>query len=328
MSTSLYESYKDALRRGHVAALRDRLDIALNAYREAARIAPDRPLPYVGMGGVLARLGRHDEALTAYRAALGRAPDDEGALRGFADLLETTGRRADAANALDRLAGVLERTDRLADACDVARRALELAESRGRRRLVQTLVKRLREAGSNSAVADALARALSVLELDATKGGEATADAGTSSPGEQAEAQAPSAKVEAVSEPPPPAPRIPPPDPIALSRAYETAVDQGKLDEARRHAVAASSAHRAAGQFHAAIDASYEALAIAPADPGVHFSLAMLYLDRGWRNLAAEKLLLIGRLAQLTGDTASQARLCDLVVRRFPDDPRLMALCA
>ena len=318
MSGSIYEGYKDALRRGHVAALRDRLDLALNAYREAARIAPDRPLPYVGMGGVLARLGRPDEALTAYRTALGRAPDDEGALRGMADLLEAQGRRAEAATALDRLVGVLERADRVADAGDVARRALELAESRHRRRLVETLVTKLRASGSDPSVAEALTRALGVLHLDSAEPEEpAGADATTP---------------DAAAEPPPApvvkAPRVPPPDPIALSRAYEAAIDAGNLEEARKQAVAASSAHRAAGQFHAAIDACYEALAIAPADPGVHFSLALLYLDRGWRTIAAEKLLLIGRLAQMTGDTASKARLCDLVVRRFPDDPRLMALCA
>jgi Tfp pilus assembly protein PilF len=113
-----------------------------------------------------------------------------------------------------------------------------------------------------------------------------------------------------------------------LSLAYEAAFDAGKLDEARKQAVASASAYRTVGQFHAAVDACYEALAIAPADPGVHFALAQLYLDRGWRSLAADKLLLIGRLARLTGDTASQARLCDLVVRRFPDDARLVAMCA
>jgi tetratricopeptide (TPR) repeat protein len=314
----LYEGYKEALRRGHVAALRDRHDIALQAYREAARIAPDRALPYVGLGGVLARLGRVDEALAAYRAALGRAPDDEGALRGRADLLEAEGRPAEAAGSLDHLAGVLERAGRTADACDVARRALELAESRGRRRLVQTLVAQLREAASDPTVEEALARALSVLEVDPMAAPEASA-------GDES-----AASVEPVTpvEPPAPrAPRVPPPDPIALSRAFEAAIDAGNVNEARKQAVAISSAHRAAGQFHAAIDACYEALAIAPADPAVHFALVMLYLDRGWRTLAADKLVLIGRLSQLTGDTASQARLCDLVVRRFPDDPRLAAMC-
>jgi Tfp pilus assembly protein PilF len=56
--------------------------------------------------------------------------------------------------------------------------------------------------------------------------------------------------------------------------------------------------------------------------------LAQLYLDRGWRTLAADKLVLIGRLAQLTGDSATRARLCDLAARRFPEDARLAALCA
>lgn len=321
MSGSLYEGYKEALRRGHVAALRGRHDIALHAYHEAARIAPDRALPYVGLGGVLARLGRVDEALAAYRAALSRAPDDEAALKGRADVLEAEGRPAEAATSLDRLAGVLDRAGRTADACDVARRALELAESRGRRRLVQTLVARLRESGSDPAVDAAMARALSVLEVDRVAAPE-PADAPT------AELSAASESAEPAEPLAPMAPRVPPPDPIALSRAFEAAIDAGNLDEARKQAVATSSAHRAAGHFHASIDACYEALAIAPADPAVHFALTLLYLDRGWRTLAADKLLLIGRLAQLTGDTASQARLCDLVVRRFPDDPRLVALCA
>ena len=315
MTGSLYEGYKDALRRGHVAALRGRLDVALAAYREASRIAPDRTLPYVGLGGVLARLHRVDEALAAYRVALQRAPDDEGALRGRADLLVAEGRAAEAATTLDRLAGALERAGRFADACDVARRALELAESRGRRRQVQALVGRLRESGGDPSVAEALERALGVLEVDPSA--------------------VPPAALTPADEPPPataegrPKARfLPPPDPVALRRAFESAIDAGDLDEARKQAVASASAYRSAGQFHASIDACYEALAVAPADPGIHFALAQLYLDRGWRSLAADKLVLIGRLAQLTGDTATRARLCDLVVRRFADDARLVALCS
>ena len=314
MTGSLYEGYKEALRRGHVAALRDRLDLALSAYREAARIAPDRALPYVGLGGVLARLGRVDEALAAYRNATDRSPDDEGALRGRADLLAAEGRRAEAATTLDRLAGVLDGAGRTADACDVARRALELAESRGRRRLVQTLVERLRETAGDPSVAEALERALGVLEADpaSTESSEATADDAA----------------QVVDEPAPVPVRLaPPPDPLALARAFDAAFDAGRLDEARKQAVAGAAAHRTVGHFHAAIDACYQALAIAPADPSVHFALAQLYLDRGWRSLAADKLVLIGRLAELTGDTASMARLCDLATRRFPEDARLAAMC-
>ena len=85
-------------------------------------------------------------------------------MRGRADVLATLGRRAEAADTLDRLAGLLEREGRLADACDVARRSLELAESRGRRQQVENLVVRLRETPGDAAAAEALARALSVLE--------------------------------------------------------------------------------------------------------------------------------------------------------------------
>ena len=344
MSGSLFEGYKEALRRGHVAALRGRLDLALTAYREAARIAPDRALPYVGLGGALARLDRVDEAFGAYRSALDRAPDDEGALRGLGDLLAAQGRAAEAASAYDRLTGVLERAGRLADACDVARRALELAESRGRRRQVQDLVNRLQENAGDSAAVEALTRALSVLEVDRlTSSGDEAATAPTEAVSEGTSPEAASPEVASADgralqsgqgdaggpdeEPPPPPVMLPPPDPVPLRLAFEAALAAGDFEEARKGAVAASVAHRMAGQFHASIDACYEALEFAPADPGIHFALAQAYLDRGWRALAADKLVLIGRLAELTGDTATRARLCDLAVRRFPDDARLAGMC-
>ena len=76
------------------------------------------------------------------------------------------------------------------------------------------------------------------------------------------------------------------------------------------------------------MDACYQALAIEPSDPDIHLLLAELYLDRGWRGPAADKLVLLGRLARLTGDGATRARLCYLAAARFPDDPRLADLCA
>jgi tetratricopeptide (TPR) repeat protein len=288
-------------------------------------MAPDRALPHVGLAGVLVNLDRIDDALAAYRAALERAPDDEGALRGQGDLLVAQGRRAEAAGAYDRLAGVLDRAGRLADACDVARRALELAESRGRRRMVQGLVDRLRANAQDDAVAETLARALSVLEAERVGTGSDEVDG---APGEASTAAAGAGSGSPGEAPVPPPVILPPPDPAPLRLAFEQAIDEGNLDEARRQAVATSVAHRLAGQFHASIDACYEALDFAPADPGVHFALAQAYLERGWHALAADKLVLIGRLALLTGDTATQARLCDLARRRFPDDARLAEMCA
>jgi tetratricopeptide (TPR) repeat protein len=317
MSGTLYEGYKEALRRGHLATLRGRLDTALAAYREASRLAPDRALPYVGLGDVLARLGRPDEALAAYAAALGRAPGDEAALRGRADIQAAAGRRAEAAVTLDRLAAVLEGQGRLADACDVARRALELAESRGRRKGFTTLVARLREATGDPVAAEALARAMSVLEIDPT-----VAPGRAAAPGSGVDAGAPPEDVQPLEPPPPP------PDPGALILAVEAAIDAGDLDETRRTAVLAVTGHRSLGQLHAAIDACYEALAIAPADPDIHLALAELYLDRGWRTLSADKLVLLGRLVELTGDSAARARLCSIVAAHFADEPRLTAICA
>ena len=314
MSEVLYEQYKEALRRGHVAALRGRLDAAAAAYEEAARIAPDRALPYVGLGGVLTRLGRPDAALGAYAAALERAPADDGALRGKADVLATVGRRAEAADTLDRLAELLERDGRLADACDVARRSLELAESRGRRRQVESLVARLRETPDDSTAAEALTRALGVLE--STPGLAPRAAKKTAVDAEPDDADPSQARP------------APPPDPALLTLAVEESLEAGDLDEARRRALVAAAGHRAVGQFHAAMDACYQALAILPSDPDIHLLLAELYLDRGWRGPAADKLVLLGRLAQLTGDAATRARLCYLAAARFPDDPRLAAVCA
>ena len=314
MSEVLYEQYKDALRRGHVAALRGRLDAAAAAYREAARIAPDRALPYVGLGGVLARLGRTDELLNAYAAALDRAPADEGAMQGRADVLAAVGRRSEAADQLDRLAANLEREGRLADACDVARRALELAESRGRRGQVESLVARLRSAAPGDAAAsEALERALGV--LDSGPGVSSASEPNADASGPQAE-----------TAPEPPRPVAP--DPAILTLAVEEALEAGDLDEARRRALIAANGHRAVGQFHAAMDACYQALAIMPSDPDIHLLLAELYLDRGWRGPAADKLVLLGRLSQLTGDGATRGRLCYLAAARFPDDPRLAAVCA
>src|SRR5687767_10898024 len=134
MTLPVYERYKECLRRGHVAALRGQLEDALEAYTEAALVAPDRALPHTSRGAVLMRQGRPDDALGAFSNALDRAPRDEAALLGRADALLALGRRVDAADALDRVAELQERDGRIPEATDTARRALDLAESRTRRR--------------------------------------------------------------------------------------------------------------------------------------------------------------------------------------------------
>jgi tetratricopeptide (TPR) repeat protein len=316
MSEPLYERYKDALRRGHVAALRDRLDEAFDAYQEAAAIAPERALPHVSQGGVLLRLGRAEDALRAYTAGLERSPRDPGGLAGRAEALSTLGRRADAAEALDELAALQEQEGRLAEACDTARRALELAESRARREQIQRLAAALRSGPLDEAAAAALDKALGVLDLEPSVPGHS----------------APDVHEIPVPDVPPPTPQIPP-EPVPppdrgtdLTAEAETMVIAGDAGAPER-CLSAAAAHRAGGRLDAAIDACYLGLSISPGHPALHLVLAELYVERGWRGPAAEKLLLLGRLVELDGDTSVRDRLCALVGATFADDPRLTALC-
>lgn len=333
MSEALYERYKEALRRGHVAALHDRHTAALAAYTEAAGIASDRALPFVAIGGVLTRLGKHAEALAAYDGALERSATDEGALRGRAELLAITGDRVGSAETFDRLASSLDVLGRLPDAADAARRALEAAESRGRRTTMRALVARLKEATADPAAAEALARASSVLEGQApgrprsAPGADRTAEPDEPRDGDPS----PTADTDLLdaAEPEPPAEPAPLPfDPVQAIGAVEEAVQGDDPLAARTLALAAAAGHRAAGQPSTAIDACYLALAGTPADPGLHLALAEIYLDQGWRAVAIEKLELLNRLADLNDDPETHRLVCAIVVARLADEPRLSGLCA
>ncbi len=160
----LYERYKDALKRGHVAALRGRLDEALDAYAEASRIAPERATPHTAAGTALLRRKRPADALAYYEAASRLAPRDEAALLGRAQALVALDRRLEAADVYDSLAELRAGSGKLADAVDAARRSLELAEGRERRRTLERLIGRLRATRADDRARAALERALRVLE--------------------------------------------------------------------------------------------------------------------------------------------------------------------
>lgn len=275
MSEALYEQYKDALRRGHVATQKGRLDEALDAYGEAARLAPDRALPLVGIGAVLNRLGKTAEALTTYDRALERAPTDEAALHGRVDVLMALGDRVGAAETLDRLAAALDGAGRQADALDAAGAALDMAESRSRRAALQAMVDRY-TAGPGAAVSlgAALDRATILLEGS-----------------------------------------IGPFDANAALAAVDDAAETGDGVAVRHAALDAARGYRRAGQLNAAMDACYQALATNPADPALHLVLAELYFDRGWGTAAADKLVLLSRLVELADDAPTRTRLCDLARR-------------
>ena len=139
MADPIFERYKEALRAGHVAALRGRLDDALVQYRAAAAIAPDRPLPHVGMADALLLLGRIDDALVSSRMALQRAPADPAGLEVAARVQEAAGQKDGAAALLDRLADALAEADSLDGAHAAAVRARDLSSTDARRRRAEEL---------------------------------------------------------------------------------------------------------------------------------------------------------------------------------------------
>jgi tetratricopeptide (TPR) repeat protein len=317
-----YERYKESLRIGHVAALHGRLDDALAAYDEAAAVAPDRALPLTSRAGVLVRQGRLDEALDAYGAALGLAPRDESALGGRADTLIRAGRPAEAAGALDLLAEVQAVSGRLPEACDTARRALELAESRARRRHLADLTELVSDTPGSAAEA-ALARAMRVLEEPVH----------VAPPAEPVPAEVEPVPAEAEGSAPaepgrPARIELVPVDVAAVSARLEAAMSSDDPVGRIRTIVAASRELAAAGLDEAALDAADSALGMAPDDPDLHLVLVELYVARGWRTLAGDKLLLLGRLVELSGDAAVRDRLCAAATRLLPDDSRLAGLCA
>jgi tetratricopeptide (TPR) repeat protein len=139
VSESLFDQYKAALRRGHMAALAGELDDALAAYDLAGRLVPERALPFASRGTVLHRLDRWPEAAEAFDAALRIAPDDEAALRARASARAERGMRSGAAADFERLAFVLDVAGRAAPAADAARRATELEPSDARKALADRL---------------------------------------------------------------------------------------------------------------------------------------------------------------------------------------------
>jgi len=351
MSVDLYERYREVLRRGHAAAARGRLDEALAAYDEAAQLAPDRALPHVSAGSAHLRLGMPADALAAFTAALARSPRDEAALRGRADALAQLGRRTDAADALDLLSDVHERAGRLADAVEAAQRALGLAEQKARRRRLHELTRQLRLTAPDQGAAEVLDKALRALEpaeppTAAVPPGESPLPrpgptggvAPEAAPAHEVPSEVPGVAAGTELEPPEePAEREaqaelqaePLPDGVELVREAEAAMDGGDFVAARRTLLAAALAFEGQGLLAAALDACYVALEFAPDDAQIHLELVELYLELGWDAPAADKLALLGRIAELDGlHGSTRARLVGLAADHFPDDPRLRRLSA
>jgi tetratricopeptide (TPR) repeat protein len=166
VSGPLFDQYKAALRRGHMAALGGDLDAALDAYREAARLVPERTLPLASQGTVLHRLGRWPEAAQVFESALQQAPDDEPTLRARATAREERGMHSGAAADYERLAFVLDVAGRAPEAIAAARKANELEARPARASLAARLERAAGRTASSSAAPSAPPDADAAAELE------------------------------------------------------------------------------------------------------------------------------------------------------------------
>lgn len=112
---------------------------------------------------------------------------------------------------------------------------------------------------------------------------------------------------------------------LVAAEAADLAGDEKAL---RSLLVWTSRAYAREGKFEAGLDATHRLLQRGPDDVDAHLVLVELYVARNWNGLAAEKLALLGRLADLDGDDETRQRLCAVASRAFPNDERLESLCS
>ena len=144
-------------------------------------------------------------------------------------------------------------------------------------------------------------------------------------------AKAPAAPAaEAVAEPAPVAAPAepPPPDPELLMRTADALLDDGRRTEAAEAYAAAATGFQRIGESAAAFDACQRGLEAAPGSAIVHVELARLYLARGWRDRAADKLILLDRLMAVAGDEDGHAAAVALARASLADEPRVAAWLA
>jgi tetratricopeptide (TPR) repeat protein len=119
-----------------------------------------------------------------------------------------------------------------------------------------------------------------------------------------------------------------PADPEQVLDEAEHARYQGRVDDALAGYVAAAESYLAAGATDAALDACQRGLRAAPDSASVHLTLTKVYLARGWRERAVEKLLLLDRLLELDGAVEARRELSELARQHVAAEPGLESLAA
>ena len=300
--SSLYERYRDTLRRGHMAARAGRHREALAAYGEAAKLIDGRAAPWVGIGSMELELGRPGSALAAFETALGIDASDRAARDGRARAnVQATSRPTPRARSprSSRPAPVAPPDDG-EEIRDLARRwatAEETGDVAGLLDVAVALARADRPAAASTAARDALTlaaddpnvhRVLAWLEQMA---GDVVAARRTA----------------------------------ALIERYLAAIDdpdgleREMADAERRRDIGAlvelAERHLRRRRPRSALDASFAALRLAPGDREVHLSIVRSHLAMGLRAHAVDELSQLARLAELDDDAAGLARIAAVVNR-------------
>jgi hypothetical protein len=111
-----------------------------------------------------------------------------------------------------------------------------------------------------------------------------------------------------------------------LLKAAEAAEVSGDIANLRSLLLWTARAYAREGRFEAGLDATHRILQREPSDVDAHLVLVELYVALDWNSLAADKLVLLGRLAQLNNDLETHKRLATVANRSFPKDERLAAM--
>jgi tetratricopeptide (TPR) repeat protein len=308
MTETLFERYREALRAGHVAGLRGRLEEAAAAYREAISLAGDRVVPRTALGQVLLRQGDPAAALEAFDGALALAPEDDESLLGRAQALVVLRRAAEAAATYDQLTQARESAGRSADATQAALRAAVIEPTDERRARHAALAGRPVEdfeyAVAEGSPTDAVATSEpSAQEPGAAEMSEDGAAAEPVEPDSAAAVEPVEPASGAAAEPSPPA------DPEELMAEAEEAVARGDSDAAAAAALAAGRSYLEAGQSDAAMDACVLGIGARPDDTELHLLLVQLGVSRAGEAWAADAHARLLRLAELDGDAAAAERI-------------------
>jgi tetratricopeptide (TPR) repeat protein len=112
---------------------------------------------------------------------------------------------------------------------------------------------------------------------------------------------------------------------LAAAEAAEAAGDEVTL---RTMLLWTARTYAREGRFEAGLDAAHRLLRLTPSDVDAHLALVELYVARHWDNLAADKLMLLSRIAELNDDVETHKRLCAVASRAFPSDQRLETICS